>query len=487
MGSFRPVILIIIALSAFILGAVFALPIYQKEYARVEINGVSILAELALDPQSRVRGLAGRENLPEYGGMIFVFKEPGRHAIWMRGMKMPLDIFWIKNGRVVDLEERVPEPALGVSDVLLPIYRPDAPADYVFETRAGFAGKHDVRIGDEVEIFWRDALLSAPEDNIGETFIEERSASSGPSSADYSLGAEYFIETLRDETAQGKDFRIEKELEGETAAYRKFLVSYLSGNLKVTGVMNVPKGRSPAGGWPVIILNHGLIPPEIYFSGRGSRREQDFFAKNGYVTIHPDYRYHATSPEEAFPRELDSSPRGTAPHDFYVGYTRDVINLLAAIKDLRSGLLDVSRIGMWGHSMGGGIASRVAVLRPEVRAYVLFAPLSARVEDNFYELPRQELGRLAEIYGLGEEARRIYDRISPLNYFSSIQAPIQLHHGTADKDVPIDFSERVFNTLQALDKRAEFFKYAGEGHEFGEAWQVAAERALQFFDRYVKF
>jgi dipeptidyl aminopeptidase/acylaminoacyl peptidase len=134
--------------------------------------------------------------------------------------------------------------------------------------------------------------------------------------------------------------------------------------------------------------------------------------------------------------------------------------------------------------MGGGIAARVMVLRPEIRAIVLFAPISADAEDNFYELSKEEVAWLHATYGLsGSET---YKKISPLNYFSDVSAPVQLHHGTKDADVPLVFSERMFSMLTTLGKRAEFYVYPGEAHEFIAAWPVAAERALQFFDTYVK-
>lgn len=133
--------------------------------------------------------------------------------------------------------------------------------------------------------------------------------------------------------------------------------------------------------------------------------------------------------------------------------------------------------------MGGGIAARVMVLRSEIKAYVLFASISADVEDNFYELSVKEVEWLRKAYG---RERETYRKLSPLSYFSDVSAPVQLHHGTEDFDVPPLFSEKMFQTLRQFKKQVEFYRYPQEGHEFVDAWELAAERSLQFFDRYVK-
>ena len=44
----------------------------------------------------------------------------------------------------------------------------------------------------------------------------------------------------------------------------------------------------------------------------------------------------------------------------------------------------------------------------------------------------------------------------------------------------------MFATLVQNNKKAELFTYPGEKHEFVKAWSLAAGRALQFFDKYVK-
>ena len=435
-----------IAVLALTLGALFALPVYKKDFVKVEINGVSLMTEVAGSPQSRVAGLSGRESLPKLGGMLFTFERPDLYGIWMKGMKFPIDIFWIQNGRVVDLEESVLPPMdPATPESFLPVYRPDVTAKFVLETKAGFAREHDIKIGDKVNIFSKE-----------------------------SAGLEYFIETLRQKALDGGDFRIERKLT-ENEFYSKVLFTYHSDGLKVSGTMNIPKSKKPGTGFPILVLAHGLIPVDIYFPGRGSKREQDFFAKNGFVTLHPDFRGLGESDPNPYPH-----------HDFYVGYTRDVVNLLEALKKVNPVLFDLNRVGMWGHSMGGGIASRVALLAPEIKAFVLFAPISADAKDNFYELSKEEMQWLQDSYGTGEKADKIFTQVSPLNYFTEVSAPVQIHHGTEDKDVPISFSEKMFMEFKRLGKRVEFFAYPGEKHEFVDAWTMASLRALQFFDKYVK-
>lgn len=456
MNKMRITIIAAIAVLGFALGAIFGLPAKEGSFAEVKINGTSLAAQVVSDRASMARGLSGREKLAPSEAMLFLFPRPDRYGFWMKEMLFPLDIFWIKDNKIVDMEERVPYPAPGADDASLPVYTPDVPADMVLETRAGFAAEHRVRIGDVVLI---TGLETEADDDAG-----------GGSSV--SVGEKYTIDYARAHRAVGGDFKITGALPpGE--GYKKFSVSYKSGDLTISGVMNVPQEPVPQGGFPVLILNHGLIAPDVYVSGRGSRREQDFFTRAGYVTIHPDYR------------GLASSSPDTAPHyDFYEGYAEDVLALIDVLKKADMSLLDTDRIGMWGHSMGGGIAARVMVRSHDIRAYALFGSISADAEDNFYELTEEETAWLHDAYGPAGSA--IYRRVSPITYFADVSAPVQFHHGTDDPDVPIAFSERMHATLMSLGKKTELFKYPGEKHEFIDAWPLAAGRALRFFDTYVK-
>ena len=66
--------------------------------------------------------------------MLFVFKRSGRHGFWMKDMNFPIDILWLRNGRVVYVAENVPPPSSGETPV--PI-TPAKSANLVLELEAG--------------------------------------------------------------------------------------------------------------------------------------------------------------------------------------------------------------------------------------------------------------------------------------------------------------------------------------------------------------
>src|SRR3989344_3964251 len=50
----------------------------------------------------------------------------------------------------------------------------------------------------------------------------------------------------------------------ETSGFTSYKISFESDRLKQYALMNVPKGASPEGGWPVVVVNHGYIEPLVY-------------------------------------------------------------------------------------------------------------------------------------------------------------------------------------------------------------------------------
>lgn len=112
-------------------------------------NRAVVVVEVARTEAEKVRGLSGRDGLPPGRGMLFVYETPVRPVIWMRGMRFPLDILWIQDGRVMDLVRGAVPPDPGEPPEL---FAPPQKVQYVLEVPAGFADRYGVVPNDPVQI-----------------------------------------------------------------------------------------------------------------------------------------------------------------------------------------------------------------------------------------------------------------------------------------------------------------------------------------------
>ena len=95
----------------------------------VSVGNVVFEVEVADTPQSRSKGLSGRDSLPDMSGMIFVFESGRTSNFWMKGMRIPLDFVWIgEECTIVDTHSNVQPPAPSTDDGQLPLYRSDSPS-----------------------------------------------------------------------------------------------------------------------------------------------------------------------------------------------------------------------------------------------------------------------------------------------------------------------------------------------------------------------
>ena len=67
-----------------------------------------------------------------------------------------------------------------------------------------------------------------------------------------------------------------------------------------------------------------------------------------------------------------------------------------------------------------------------------------------------------------------------------VTTAVQLHHGTADADVPLAFSQTLLKELTAAGKPAQLFTYPGDNHNISNSFNTAMERSIAFFDGLLK-
>jgi pimeloyl-ACP methyl ester carboxylesterase len=321
----------------------------------------------------------------------------------------------------------------------------------------------------------------------------------------------YTIAGLREHKYKSGKVSVGKMIE-ETDVYIRYPIEYPSDGLSITGIMQVPKaGQAP---YPVIVMNHGFFNRGSYHSGDGTDRAAEFLNRRGYLTLSSDYRSWGGS-------DIGYSL-------FYSGLVIDVINLLEAIPSIPEA--DPERVGMWGHSMGGGVTLKILVITagrvapndsegriettPLVSAAILYSTVSADDADIIDRWGPGCIGDIAageRLYGCNSSdilpldlppglvqayQQAVYDpglieQIAAIHYLEDVTAPVQIHYGTEDGEfisgTPPEWSRKAYDGFIAAGKQAEIFAYEGEGHSFlADQWWAFMERTVRFFDEHVK-
>jgi fermentation-respiration switch protein FrsA (DUF1100 family) len=289
------------------------------------------------------------------------------------------------------------------------------------------------------------------------------------------------IEYLRQKEYPGSAITIEQGLE-PGGNYGRYYVSYLSEELKIYALMTIPNGEPPEDGWPVIIFNHGYIPPDVYRTTERYVEYVDELARNGYIVFRSDYRGHDLS---------EGVARGAYG---YPDYTIDVLNAVASMKTYPDA--DPERIGMWGHSMGGYLTLRCMVISTDIKVGVIWAGVVASYPDLVYNWPGQTYETpeqanswrttLAAIYGTPSQNPVFWDTISANSYLTKLSGPIQLHHGTGDVEVPVEFSTKLYQRLVHIDIPTELYLYENDNHNLSNSFDQAMGRTIEYFDAYFK-
>lgn len=303
-----------------------------------------------------------------------------------------------------------------------------------------------------------------------------------PNSQSFPLAVNY----MRGQSYPGSNITIEHQL-ADGNGFHQYITSYQSDGLKIYALLTIPVGSKPAGGWPVILFNHGYIPPEQYRTNERYIVYVAGFASHGYIVFKPDYRGNGLS--QGQPGSAYFSP----------SYTIDDLNALASIKKYPEA--NPNKIGVWGHSLGGNLTLRDLVTSPDIKAAVIWGGVVGSYNDivnnwqnkvSYHPAPEdltlrnQNRQTLINQYGNPQSNSAFWQAIDPTNFIQNITAPVQLDVGGADTEVPLAFSLSLYQKLQAAGKTAEYYVYLGSDHNISQGFNLAMQRSLAFFDRYLK-
>ncbi len=94
-------------------------------------------------------GLSKYDKIEDSRGMIFTFGKPGYYSFWMKQMKFPIDIIYIRDNKIVKIHRNVKPPKERGE---LTLYNSTEPADKVLEVNAGLSQSYDIKEGDSISL-----------------------------------------------------------------------------------------------------------------------------------------------------------------------------------------------------------------------------------------------------------------------------------------------------------------------------------------------
>ena len=277
------------------------------------------------------------------------------------------------------------------------------------------------------------------------------------------------------------------------------IVSFESDGLRQYALLLRPLGKIPDAGWPVLLFNHGYHPDPPRYGQRGADgvldRPGDYyrslpqaFAREGFVVIVPDYRGHG--PSEGV--EYTTSPIA----DFW--YSRDVVTAYFAASAMED--IDLRRIHMLGHSMGGGITLRAArALGKRIRSAAVWSPSRGdalsyvyrqELSDRSDERPTQDTGTLARPRSdaLAMELQSLNLSIEEFDLgtlLNGLRVPMLIEHSQDDQTTPVATAYALAARLRLLEGPYALQIVPGDDHLFtGENLDLAIKRCIEWFRRF---
>lgn len=116
----------------------------QMPEITLTIAGHKLTAEVAATNPERTQGLMHRRMMPESRGMLFVFTDVSRHAMWMENTYIPLSVAFIdSDGIIANIEDMKPHTRDAHPAV--------KPVRYALEMNLGWFTKRGIKAGAKIE------------------------------------------------------------------------------------------------------------------------------------------------------------------------------------------------------------------------------------------------------------------------------------------------------------------------------------------------
>ncbi len=350
----------------------------------------------------------------------------------------------------------------------------------------------------------------------------------------------YSIPNLQNYPFQASQIIIKEELASHDEL-NTYIFEYQTMDKIMTGTINIPAltrsdVKSP---YPVIIMIRGYNTPDKFLPGSGTSNAASVFAKNGYITIAPDFFGFGGSdpqPEDNWEARFikpvnviellltiqkNSQLTFRPAQEPTEGESQVEAEDLEKLNQLNLEL-DPSKIGIWGHSNGGQITLSVLEAVSQPIPSTVWAPVTAPFPYSILFFTRDNPDEGKESRAWLAHFEKDYDvfDFTITQHLDKITGPLQIHHGSADQEALQIWSDDFVNKIEQENERRKeleekledsattsaqedsldsknsnltqpidyfYYKYPGADHNLqpGSNWNQALERDLEFFSEYL--
>jgi dipeptidyl aminopeptidase/acylaminoacyl peptidase len=243
------------------------------------------------------------------------------------------------------------------------------------------------------------------------------------------------------------------------------------------GVLITPTGYESGHRYPLIVDAYPM--QGNWFRGYPMTGNQAW-ASSGYAIFWPNARAPHMWVNHFMSESYDRAARGPD------GWNVTVDDVLSGVNELvRSGIVDPSRIGLYGFSNGGGIVDYLVTRTHRFKCAVSVAAVYPDWSLPFF-LHSDSKVTLLEGGDDPIHSPEAYIGISAVYHLQAVRTPMLLADGDDDADFLLGMIE-MYNGLRWLGGKVTLLRYPNQGHGFTDvALKDFWERENAFFEKYLK-
>jgi dipeptidyl aminopeptidase/acylaminoacyl peptidase len=266
-------------------------------------------------------------------------------------------------------------------------------------------------------------------------------------------------------------------LDPKLMAERKFIRYKARDGMEIPAYVTIPQGG--AKNLPLVVNIHGGPWVQGYdIISWGRWPDAQFLASRGYVVLEPEPRGSLGWGDRLYTSSFKQWGQ-TMQDDITDG-------ALSLVKD---GLVDKSRMCVFGGSYGGYASAMALVKDPDLWAcgvpFVAVTDLATFQNVTYSDMSTETdffQTEFMKMVGDSSKDKEMFAKYSPARHADVVKAPVLIAMGSDDVRVPQVHGDDYVSALRSAGKKVEYVIYNGEGHGFNKD-----ENVFDFYHRVEKF